>query len=108
VGVRNEVPGYINLDALQHVQPGERVMSESEIELYVGPIYNAAGLTEDSSQGERRAVFIDALRKAIGDGSTITPRAHSEFGWVLATVYDPPASCRPVLRGSAEDLSRST
>ena len=101
----NEVPSYIDIGALEAVQAGERILDHAEIALYVGPIYNAANLTEDSTQADRHAVFVAALGKAIGDSETLKPRSHPELGWVLTTTLDPPASCGCVLAGSADDLS---
>lgn len=103
---RNPVPDFIDLDALLPVQPGERIIEdEDELISHVGPFFNAANLTEDSTQPEREAVFWTALEIAIGNGEWITPRSHPTLDWCLATKYNPLVSCHAVLAGSAEDLS---
>jgi hypothetical protein len=86
---------------------GERIIGFDEIVQHVAPIYNAANLSPASTQQERHKVFTAALKKLI-DGGTIAPRAQPEDGRLcLVTLYDRPVSCRPVLAGSAEDLSQS-
>jgi hypothetical protein len=103
---RNLVPDFIDLDALLPVQSDERIIeAENELISHVGPFFNAANLTEDSTQPEREAVFWTALELAIGDSRWITPRSHPALDWCLATKYNPLVSCHAVLAGSADDLS---
>lgn len=103
--MRNPVPDFIDVASLEDVQADERIIDIDELILHIGPIYNAAELTEDSTQDERRKAWDIALEKVIRESRTLTPRSHSELGWCLATTFDPIVSCRPVIAGSDGDLT---
>jgi hypothetical protein len=97
---------FIDDSLLEAPKPGERILGIDEVIEHVAPIYNAGNLGPDSTQDERHAVFTAALRKVIADGAILMPRAHPADGRLcLVSLYDPLVCCRPVLAGSAEDLS---
>ena len=53
---------------------GEHVLTSDDIAARIAPIYNAANLSESSTQDERHEAFTSALKTLVARG-VLTPRA---------------------------------